>query len=146
MVILNYTIKVAAPEVTPTIVEGTELYIQLPTTMKLLNSSVTFGKTSTSHKLKPVKRRNSKAGRNVAMTNVDAENGVWKIVAPTSTSDSIFNVALQFKGISTTCGIANLKYDGEHNIFTLSSDFTFAPRKDGIATEANGTWGVYPFP
>jgi hypothetical protein len=51
---------------------------------------------------------------------------------------------LKFKDISAACGIANLKYDGEHNLFTLSSDFTFVPRKGDTATEANGTWGVYP--
>ena len=148
-IILNYTVKTTTPEITPTIVEGTELYIQLPTTMKLLRSSVTFGKTTTGDKLKPAKRRTSMGGKTTicaAMTNVDAENGIWKIIAPAGTSDSIFNVTLKFKDISAACGIANLKYDGEHNLFTLSSDFTFVPRKGDTATEANGTWGVYPFP
>ncbi len=143
--------KVEEPvEPTPTIVEGTKLYIQLPATYTVVNSSVTFGEKATSGKLSPVKRGMSIGGgtttTGTAMTNVDAENGVWEVVAPAGTSDSLFSVAFSFKGYTAACNIANLKYDGEHNLFTLSSDFAFDPRRGGTATEANGTWGVYPFP
>ena len=143
--------KVEEPvEPTPTIVEGTKLYIQLPATYTVVNSSVTFGEKATGGKLSPVKRGMSIGGgtttTGTAMTNVDAENGVWEVVAPAGTSDSLFSVAFSFKGYTAACNIANLKYDGEHNLFTLSSDFAFDIRRGGTATEANGTWGVYPFP
>ena len=147
--------KVEEPvEPTPTIVEGTKLYIQLPATYTVVNSSVTFGEKATGGKLSPVKRGMSIGGGTIgggtttgtAMTNVDAENGVWEVVAPAGTSDSLFSVAFSFKGYTAACNIANLKYDGEHNLFTLSSDFAFDIRRGGTATEANGTWGVYPFP
>ena len=152
---LNYTVK-AEEVVEPTtpIVEGTKLYVQFPTAYSVLQSSVTFGKKATGGKLSPVKRGMSIGGGTIgggtttgtAMTKVDAENGVWEVVAPAGTSDSIFSVVFSMKGYTTACNIADLKYDGEHNLFTLSSDFTFDIRRGGTATEANGTWGVYPFP
>ena len=150
-VIVTLQEKVEEPvEPTPTIVEGTKLYIQLPATYTVVNSSVTFGEKATGGKLSPVKRGMSIGGgtttTGTAMTNVDAENGVWEVVAPAGTSDSLFSVAFSFKGYTAACNIANLKYDGEHNLFTLSSDFAFDIRRGGTATEANGTWGVYPFP
>ena len=154
-VIVTLQEKVEEPvEPTPTIVEGTKLYIQLPATYTVVNSSVTFGEKATGGKLSPVKRGMSIGGGTIgggtttgtAMTNVDAENGVWEVVAPAGTSDSLFSVAFSFKGYTAACNIANLKYDGEHNLFTLSSDFAFDIRSGGTATEANGTWGVYPFP
>lgn len=147
--------KVEEPvEPTPTIVGGTKLYVQFPTAYSVLQSSVTFGKKATGGKLSPVKRGMSIGGGTIgggtttgtAMTKVDAENGVWEVVAPAGTSDSIFSVVFSMKGYTVACNIADLKYDGEHNLFTLSSDFTFDIRRGGTATEANGTWGVYPFP
>ncbi|MBQ8722561.1 MAG: chitobiase/beta-hexosaminidase C-terminal domain-containing protein [Paludibacteraceae bacterium] len=147
--------KVEEPvEPTPTIVEGIKLYVQFPTAYSVLQSSVTFGKKATGGKLSPVKRGMSIGGGTIgggtttgtAMTKVDAENGVWEVVAPAGTSDSLFSVVFSMKGYTTACNIADLKYDGEHNLFTLSSDFTFDIRRGGTATEANGTWGVYPFP
>ena len=120
-----------------TIVEGTELYIQVPTTFTIASATVTFGKAASGNAL------GGASQTPITMTEVDETNQIWKVVAPAETSDSLFNVTLT-NSSDGILKITNLKYDNTNNLFVLSEDVTFGTsRSPGSATEANGTWSVY---
>lgn len=118
-----------------TIVEGTELYIQVPTTFTIASATTTFGKAASGNALG--------GASPITMTEVDETNQIWKVVAPAETSDSLFNVTLTDSSGGILM-ITNLKYDNTNNLFVLSEDVTFGTsRRPGSATEDNGTWSVY---
>ena len=120
-----------------TIVEGTELYIQIPTQFTIASATATFGKAASGNAL------GGASQTPITMTEVDETNQIWKVVAPAETSDSLFNVTLTNSSDGILM-ITNLKYDNTNNLFVLSEDVTFGTsRRPGSATEANGTWSVY---
>lgn len=118
-----------------TIVEGTELYIQVPTTFTIASATTTFGKATSGNALG--------GASPITMTEVDETNQIWKVVAPAGTQDSLFSVLLT-DSEGALLKVTDLKYDKVNNLFVLSEEVTFGTsRKPGSATEANGTWSVY---
>ena len=81
----------------------------------------------------------------VAMTNIDATNGIWEVVAPEGTSATEFTVVIIRTARNQVSGyISPLTFDGENNYFQLPADFEIPTSK--VADATAGTWTKYEAP
>ena len=81
----------------------------------------------------------------VAMTNIDATNGIWEVVAPEGTSATEFTVVIIRTARNQVSGyISPLTFDGENNYFQLPADFEIPTSK--VADATAGTWAKYEAP
>lgn len=118
-----------------TIVEGTELYVQIPTKFTIASAQVKFGTIA--------KNALTDNRKSADMTEVNDDKQIWKVVAPAGVQDSLFSVNLTNTESGVLC-VVDLKYDKVNNLFVLSEDVVFGTtRRPGSATEANGAWSVY---
>ena len=138
---------------TPTIVEGTKIYLQ--TSLTSYKYNVVFGEyeiPSSSGSGTGIKPSTGTGGLGtgtvvkpsipgVAMTKIDEERGIWEIVAPEGTSESEFTIAV-IKGTSTLFAfVQSLTYDGENDLFVLPE--TFTPASGSVYNATVGTWSKY---
>ena len=81
----------------------------------------------------------------VAMTNIDATNGIWEVEAPEGTSASEFTIIIIRTARNEVSGyISPLTFDGENNYFQLPADFEIPTSK--VADATAGTWAKYEAP
>lgn len=121
-----------------TIVEGTELYIQIPTQFTIASATTTFGKATSGSAL------GGNTAKSVDMIEVNDAKQIWKVVAPAGTQDSLFSVLLA-NSEGALLKVTDLKYDKVNNLFVLAEEGVAfgTSRQPGVATETNGTWSVY---
>ena len=156
----DFTLSVypTEPEVVPTIVGGTKLYLKSDlgvSSSSAYGYNVVFGEFEvpssggSGGSVRPMQQAGSLGGTTTipgtAMTKVYTKEGkydIWEVVAPEGTADSIFNIVVSRKGTMISGYITPLKYDGEHNMFMLPENFAF-DLKTPIADETAGEWGIY---
>ena len=156
----DFTLSVypTEPEVVPTIVGGTKLYLKSDlgvSSSSAYGYNVVFGEFEVPSSggsgggVRPMQQAGSLGGTTTipgtAMTKVYTKEGkydIWEVVAPEGTADSIFNIVVSRKGTMISGYITPLKYDGEHNMFMLPENFAFDLRTP-VADETAGEWGIY---